>query len=89
VSHDANTLKLDVVDQATKMGAGVYPILSYAPPGTYDPAQPWSVLNDTAYTRWRWDGKMDHNAPVSLKGESAVILEPAGSQRFFRLELNP
>ena len=56
VSYDADTLKLDVVDQATKMGAGVYPMLSYAPPGTYDPAQPWSVLNDTAYSRrLGWD----------------------------------
>jgi hypothetical protein len=56
VSFDISTLKLDVVDQAAKMGAGVYPVLSYAPPGTYDPAQPWSVLNDTVYSRrLGWD----------------------------------
>lgn len=56
VSFDADALKLDVVDQATKMGAGVYPILDYAPPGTYDPAQPWNVLNGTAYSRrLGWD----------------------------------
>jgi len=51
VSFNSTSLKLDVVDEATMMGAGVYPVLSFAPPGTYDPAQPWSVLNGTDYSR--------------------------------------
>ena len=51
VSFDPGTLRLDVVDEATKLGAGVYPVLTLAPLGTYDPAQPWSVLNGTAYSR--------------------------------------
>ena len=51
VSFDPGTLRLDVVDEATKLGAGVYPVLTLAPLGTYDPAQPWSVLNETAYSR--------------------------------------
>jgi hypothetical protein len=56
VSFDTATLRLDVVDQATKMGAGVYPVLTLAPPGTFDPAQPWGVLNGTEYSRrLGWD----------------------------------
>jgi len=56
VSFDTATLNLDVVDQATKMGAGVYPVLTLAPVGTYDPAQPWGVLNGTEYSRrLGWD----------------------------------
>jgi hypothetical protein len=56
VSFDTTTRKLDVVDQATKMGAGVYPLLVLAPPGTYDPTQPWGVLNGTEYSRrLGWD----------------------------------
>jgi hypothetical protein len=56
VSLDTSTLRLDVVDQATKMGAGVYAGLTLAPLGTYDPAQPWAVLNHTEYSRrLGWD----------------------------------
>ncbi len=56
VSFDTATLRLAVVDQATKMGAGVYPVLTPAPMGTFDPAQPWGVLNGTAYSRrLGWD----------------------------------
>jgi hypothetical protein len=56
VSFDTATLRLAVVDQATKMGAGVYPILTLAPMGTFDPAQPWGVLNGTEYSRrLGWD----------------------------------
>jgi len=56
VSFDTATLRLDVVDQATKMGAGVYPVLTLAPLGTFDPAQPWGVLNGTEYSRrLGWD----------------------------------
>ncbi len=56
VSFDPNSLKLDVVDQATKMGDGVYAGLTPAPLGTYDPAQPWAVLNGTQYSRrLGWD----------------------------------
>ena len=45
VSFDTGTLRLDVVNPS------VVPVLSLAPLGTYDPAQPWSVLNGTAYSR--------------------------------------
>jgi hypothetical protein len=56
VSFDTVALKLDVVDQAAKLGAGVNPVLSLAPVGTYDPRQPWGVLNGTAYSRrLGWD----------------------------------
>jgi hypothetical protein len=56
VSFDTAARRLDVVDQATKMGAGVYPVLTLAPLGTYDPAQPWGVLNGTEYSRrLGWD----------------------------------
>ncbi|MEI6392956.1 MAG: hypothetical protein WCT12_17860 [Verrucomicrobiota bacterium] len=51
VSFDTATLRLDVVDEATKLGAGVYPVLALASLGTYDPAQPWGVLNGTGYSR--------------------------------------
>jgi hypothetical protein len=51
VSFDTANLQLDVVDEATMMGAGVYPVFTLAPLGTYDPAQPWSVLNGTDYSR--------------------------------------
>jgi hypothetical protein len=56
VSFDTTTFKLDVVDEATKLGAGVYAGLTIAPPGTYDPSQPWSVLNGAQYSRrLGWD----------------------------------
>jgi hypothetical protein len=56
VSFNPGTLKLDVVDQATKMGVGVYAGLTLAPLGTYDPTQPYAVLNGTQYSRrLGWD----------------------------------
>jgi hypothetical protein len=56
VSFNTNTYRLDVVNQATKMGPGVYAGLNLAPAGTYDPAQPWRVLNNTEYSRLLgWD----------------------------------
>jgi hypothetical protein len=45
VSFNTGTLRLDVVNPS------VVPVLSLAPLGTYDPGQPWSVLNGTAYSR--------------------------------------
>jgi hypothetical protein len=56
VNFDTNALKLDVVDQATKLGSNVYPVLSVATNGTYDSSKPWGVLNGTAYSRrLGWD----------------------------------
>lgn len=56
VSFDTNSLRLDVVDQATKLGAGVSPVFTLAPLGTYDPTQPWGVLNGTMFSRrLGWD----------------------------------
>ena len=56
VSFDVGTLRLDVVDQATKMGVGVYPMLTLAPLATYDPTAPWGVLNGTQFSRrLGWD----------------------------------
>jgi hypothetical protein len=56
VSFNTNTYRLDVVNQAAKMGPGVYAGLKLAPAGTYDPAQPWGVLNNTEYSRLLgWD----------------------------------
>ena len=52
VSYDTASATLSVVAEATGMnGAGIYPVLTAAPLGTYDPTQPWSVLNGTAYSR--------------------------------------
>jgi len=50
VSFDTVNLKLSVVTEATKLGTN-YAVLTVATNGTYDPAQPWSVLNGTAYSR--------------------------------------
>ena len=36
---------LSVVDEATKLGAGVYPVMNYVAPGSYEPGKPWSILN--------------------------------------------
>lgn len=56
VSFNPSSLRLDVVDQAAKMGVGIYAGLTLAPAGTYDPAQPWAVLNNTEYSRrLGWD----------------------------------
>ncbi len=46
VSFDTGTLKLDVVDEVAKMGVGVYPVLTAAPLGTFEPGQLRDVLND-------------------------------------------
>lgn len=84
VSLNTSTLRLDVVDQATKMGAGVYAGLTLAPPGTYDPLQPYAVLNGTEYSRrLGWDdanriGNTDpslliNNRVHATYGESASI----------------
>ena len=45
VGFDTGALRLDVVNPS------LVPVLSLAPLGTYDPAQPWGVLNGTAYSR--------------------------------------
>lgn len=56
VNFDTTALKLDVVDQAEKMGANVYPVLTVARDGSYDPAMPWGMLNGTAWSRrLGWD----------------------------------
>jgi hypothetical protein len=68
VTYDTNSHRLDVVDEATKLGANVYPVLTVATNGTYDPAQPWGVLNGTAYSRrLGWDDANRKNADISLR----------------------
>ena len=68
VTYDTNTYRLDVVDEAAKLGAGVYPVLSVAPDGTYDPTKPWAVLNGTAYSRrLGWDDANKRSADLSLR----------------------
>lgn len=55
VSFNTTTLKLDVVDESAMLPGGVAG-LTLALPGTYDPAQSWSVLNGTEYSRrLGWD----------------------------------
>jgi hypothetical protein len=67
VNFDTNTHKLDVVDQAVKMGTNVYAVLAVATNGTYDPAKPWGVLNGTAYSRrLGWDDPNKKSADASL-----------------------
>lgn len=69
VSLNTGTLRLDVVDQATKMGAGVYAGLTLAPLGTFDPAQPYAVLNGTEYSRrlgWDDANRMGNTDPSLL-----------------------
>ena len=51
VSFDTTSDQLSIQSEASMLGVGVYPVLSVAASGTYDPAQPWSVLNGTAYSR--------------------------------------
>jgi len=51
VAYDSANHHLTIVSEATKLGAGVYPVLTYATAGTFDPAQPWNILNDANYSR--------------------------------------
>jgi hypothetical protein len=63
ITYSTTTYTLSVVDESTKLGAGVYPVLaldtlSTGKPdtaattfGSFDPSQPWSVLNGTAFSR--------------------------------------
>ena len=67
VSFNPSTMKLDVVDQATKMGVGVYAGLTLAPLGTYDPTQPYAVLNGTQYSRrLGWDDANKNSGDPAL-----------------------
>jgi hypothetical protein len=45
VAFDSVTEKLSVVDEETKLGAGVYPTMYYVTAGSYEPGKPWSILN--------------------------------------------
>jgi hypothetical protein len=55
VSLNTSTLRLSVVDEAMMLPGGVAG-LTLAPLGTYDPAQPYAVLNGTQYSRrLGWD----------------------------------
>jgi hypothetical protein len=55
VSFNTSTLRLSVVDEAMMLPGGVAG-LTLAPLGTYDPAQPYAVLNGTQYSRrLGWD----------------------------------
>ena len=63
VTFNTTTQRLDVVDESVKLGAGVYAglaidTLSTGGPntaatayGSFDPAQPWTVLNGAAFSR--------------------------------------
>ncbi len=81
VSFDTANQQLAVVDQASMMGAGVNSILwintlaangkpdtAATTPASFDPAQPWSVLNGTAFSRrLGWDDPNKNNADTSLR----------------------
>lgn len=55
VSFNPSTLRLSVVDEAMMLPGGVAG-LTLAPLGTYDPTQPYAVLNGTQYSRrLGWD----------------------------------
>lgn len=55
VSFNPSTLRLGVVDEGMMLPGGVAG-LTLAPLGTYDPAQPYAVLNGTQYSRrLGWD----------------------------------
>lgn len=55
-SFDSTTMKLSVMDPT------IVPVLTLAPAGTYDPAQPWAVLNGTEYSRrLGWDDLNKNN----------------------------
>ena len=58
-SYNAGTQRLNV------MNPSIIPVLNLAPLGTYDPLQPWAVLNGTEYSRrLGWDD-MNKNNPDS------------------------
>jgi hypothetical protein len=68
VSFDTTNQTLAVVSEASLLGAGVYPVLTMATNGSYDPAKPWAVLNGTAYSRrLGWDDPNRKNANVSQR----------------------
>jgi hypothetical protein len=61
-SFNTSTLRLNVQDQVAN------PVLSLAPAGTYDPAQPWAVLNGTEYSRkLGWDDMNKANPDPSTR----------------------
>ena len=64
VSYDAGAQKLDVVNPS------IVPVLSLAPAGTYDPAQPWGVLNGTAFGR-----RFGWYDPNSTKTDGTAVLD--------------
>ena len=67
ITFDTNAYRLSVVDEATLLGTNVYPVLTIATNGTYDPTKPWSVLNGTAFSRrLGWDDANRRNSDVSL-----------------------
>jgi hypothetical protein len=67
VIFDTNTLKLDVVDEAVKLGTNVYAVFTVATNGAYDPTKPWGVLNGTAYSRrLGWDDPNRKSTDPSL-----------------------
>ena len=53
VGFDATSRKLSVQSLESKLTLYglTYPLLNVAPEGTFDPAQPWGVLNGTAFSR--------------------------------------
>lgn len=69
VNFDTNTLKLDVVDQAEKMGPNVYPVLTVAQDGSYDPAMPWGLLNGAA-----WSRRLGWDDPNRKSGDPALLI---------------
>jgi hypothetical protein len=55
VGFNSSTLRLDVVDEAMMLPGGVAG-LTLAPLGTFDPTQPYAVLNGTQFSRrLGWD----------------------------------
>lgn len=69
VNFDTNALKLDVVDEAVKLGTNVYPVLAVATNGTYDPSKPWGVLNGAAYSR-----RLGWDDPNRKAGNPALLI---------------
>ena len=55
VNFDTNNLRLDVVDEAVKLGTNVYAVLAVATNGTYDPAKPWGASMEP-HTAGAWAG---------------------------------
>lgn len=79
VSFNSSTLRLDVVNQAALMGNGVYaglyintladgkPDTTATTPAGFDSAQPWAVLNGTAFSRrLGWDDPNKNSADPAL-----------------------